>query len=482
MSKKKKTVEELLEEALVPEEEQPYEVLENWTWVKFDSVIKTSSGRANAVKQKNYEEEGEIPVIDQGKRLISGFTNNPEDVYTGELPVIIFGDHTRCLKWIDFKFAQGADGTKVLNPLEKFYPKYFYYLLKTVNLPDKGYSRHFKYLKDSTLPIPPFNEQKRITEKVERLLSKSEEAKQLIEEVKETITMQFNAVLNKAFNGDLTSQWRKRKNSKLTRAEFVTQLKNERIKLCKTNKNKEYYNECFQSLLEQPKGLPDGWIIVTFELICDNITKGTTPKATEITPEGDVPFLKVYNIVNNKIDFEYKPGFIPKMVNENKLKRSIVYPGDVLMNIVGPPLGKVAIVPPTYPEWNINQAIAIFRPIKGVLKEYIYYSLLYEKTLVEVFQETRGVVGQSNISLEQCRKLKVALPPLDEQKEIVKAIKYTFEKLKIVENNIDYLNGLLEKTAESVMTKAFRGELGTNDPSEENAIELLKEILQEQVK
>ncbi|MCZ0757059.1 hypothetical protein M4I42_16230, partial [Anoxybacillus sp. J5B_2022] len=132
MSKtKQKPIDELLKEALVLEEEQPYEVPENWVWVLFEKVVVNISNGKRQIPQKNYQEAGILPVVDQGQRLISGYTDNVELSFSGELPVIIFGDHTRCVKWVDFDFVQGADGTKILKPLELIYPKYLYYLLQS---------------------------------------------------------------------------------------------------------------------------------------------------------------------------------------------------------------------------------------------------------------------------------------------------------------------------------------------------------------
>ena len=80
-------------------------------------------------------------------------------------------------------------------------------------------------------------------------------------------------------------------------------------------------------------------------------------KRKPFTATGEIPYLKVYNIVNQNINFDYKPQFIPKTVHEKELKRCKCYPNDVLMNIVGPPLGKIALVTDQFPEWNINQAL-----------------------------------------------------------------------------------------------------------------------------
>ncbi|MCS3200440.1 hypothetical protein [Candidatus Bacteroides intestinigallinarum] len=92
---------------------------------------------------------------------------------------------------------------------------------------------------------------------------------------------------------------------------------------------------------------------------CQKVQSGGTPKGGQFENSG-IPFLKVYNIVQNKIDFEHEPQYVSTEIQNSQIKKSIVYPGDVVMNIVGPPLNKVAIVPDTYPEWNINQAITLF--------------------------------------------------------------------------------------------------------------------------
>ena len=112
--------------------------------------------------QKEFLSEGDIPVIDQGKQLIAGYTNDPARVCKVTPPVIVFGDHTRAIKFVDFEFAMGADGTKVLAPRIECDLKYFYHALRATHIPDAGYSRHFKFLKETKLPVPTLSEQKRI--------------------------------------------------------------------------------------------------------------------------------------------------------------------------------------------------------------------------------------------------------------------------------------------------------------------------------
>ena len=103
-----------LGEALVPVEEQPYKVPKNWCWIHLPDSFDNVTDSKKKLATKEYLEDGEYPIIDQGQDFIGGYTDDADMIYDGELPIVIFGDHTRCIKYIDFQFAQGADGVKVL--------------------------------------------------------------------------------------------------------------------------------------------------------------------------------------------------------------------------------------------------------------------------------------------------------------------------------------------------------------------------------
>ena len=118
--------------------------------------------RRNKFKTNEYFPTGRIPIIDQGSEFIAGFTDESQRAYDGELPVIVFGDHTCCLKFVDFAFAVGADGTQLLRPADGIDARYLYYALKTAELEQFGYQRHFKLLKDCQVSVPPFEIQRRI--------------------------------------------------------------------------------------------------------------------------------------------------------------------------------------------------------------------------------------------------------------------------------------------------------------------------------
>jgi type I restriction enzyme S subunit len=113
---------------------------------------------------REYRQSGTYPVIDQGQALIAGWTNDPNAVIDEPLPVIVFGDHSRTFKYVDFPFARGADGTQVLKPRADIHPRFFYYACKALDLASRGYNRHFTLLKEKSIPIPDWAEQEHIAD------------------------------------------------------------------------------------------------------------------------------------------------------------------------------------------------------------------------------------------------------------------------------------------------------------------------------
>ena len=109
-----------------------------------------------------YLPTGVIPVIDQGADFIGGYIDDPGKAYTGPLPVIVFGDHTCCLKYVSVQFAVGADGTQLIRPNSDFDVRYFYYALRAQKMEHFGYQRHFKLLKTKEVPWFPLSTQRKI--------------------------------------------------------------------------------------------------------------------------------------------------------------------------------------------------------------------------------------------------------------------------------------------------------------------------------
>ena len=124
-------------------------------------------------KQKDYLKKGQLPIVDQGQSLVGGYTDDANMTVECELPVIVFGDHTRAVKYITFPFGAGADGIKVLQPKENILPPFLYYGTQYIvaKMPNRGYARHYQYVEKEDLPVPSLPEQERIVARIEELFS-----------------------------------------------------------------------------------------------------------------------------------------------------------------------------------------------------------------------------------------------------------------------------------------------------------------------
>lgn len=150
-----------------------------WRELTFSKCVNII-GVKHKIKRKNYLKDGKYPIIDQSQNFISGYSSNKNILINIKKPVIIFGDHNRYFKFVDFDFIAGADGIKILEPKEFFNEKLFYYFCLSLNIPSKGYSRHYKFLTKIKMRIPPIEEQKRIVEKLDKLINAYEELKKIL--------------------------------------------------------------------------------------------------------------------------------------------------------------------------------------------------------------------------------------------------------------------------------------------------------------
>lgn len=153
----------------------------------FDDVTKYGT----KIKTSQYLEHGKYPIFDQGKDYIAGYTNEDEGIFQ-KVPVILFGDHTGILKYITRPCFLGADGVKLLKPKDSnIVVKYLFYALNNVNIPDAGYSRHFKWLKEGEIPIPPKEQQSMIVEILDELSYIVQKEKEMLIKFDELVKSRF---------------------------------------------------------------------------------------------------------------------------------------------------------------------------------------------------------------------------------------------------------------------------------------------------
>lgn len=170
---------------------------EGWKYKKFVECVEKNP-KQKQVKSKDYKLVGKFPIVSQEKEIISGYWDDEEYLFKHNSPVIVFGDHTKEIKYIDFDFVVGADGTHILQPKDDIIPRFFYYALKATPLRSLGYARHFKLLKEHYFYIPPLSEQQQIVDRLDSAFAKIDAVKTNAEKQLNDAKALFQKELSKA--------------------------------------------------------------------------------------------------------------------------------------------------------------------------------------------------------------------------------------------------------------------------------------------
>lgn len=320
------------------------------------------------IQTGEYGKQGKHIIVDQGQNQIAGYTDREDGLFE-EVPVIIFGDHTRVIKYIDQPFFLGADGVKVLRSKDGNTDyKYLYYALKNVKIPNTGYNRHFKWLKESKIEYPDIKEQRKIV--------------RILDKVSDII------------------QNRKRELSQLddlVRARFVEMFGDPNI-------NSKKWNECPLS-----KKL--------------NVLGGYAFKSDQFDEKGGIPVLRIGNINAGY----FKPVNMVYWQKDESLERYVMYPGDLVMSLTGTvgkdDYGNVCILDDDYEMYYLNQRNAKLEIKEGIDKYYLSQLLKFEQIKKRLTGISRGV-RQANISNKDILNLVVPIPPLELQNQFADFVKH----------------------------------------------------------
>ncbi len=337
----------------------------------------------------------------------------------------------------------------------------------------------------------PLKEQSRIVAKLEELLEDLDAGVAELKAAQKKLTQYRQSLLKAAVEGALTAEWRQHNHPTETGTQLLERILTERRarwearQLAKFEEQGKTPPKDWQKKYPEPvqpdtadlPELPEGWVWASGEQLCEFITKGTTPpKDLDVGGPKTIPFLRVTNLTDlGELDLDDEV-FVSVETHRGFLARSAVYPNDVLMNIVGPPLGQVALVPSTFAEWNINQAIAIFRAVDGVLPSFVCNYLLSPLAQQWLKVRSKTTAGQTNLTLEVCRSLPFPLPPRDEQQEILAAIESVLDSIVSQGRSIDQALHQSAAQRQNILRAAFSGQLVPQDPDDEPASVLLERI------
>lgn len=368
-----------------------------------DIVKKIPISAEKKTKQKQYLNSGVLPIIDQGQQIIGGYTDDISKKIDCDLPVIVFGDHTRCVKLIKFAFAPGADGIKVVRPVDNsVIIEYLFYATKylVTKIRDKGYARHYQDVEKQELEIPIVLKQKEIVLKLEKDLSSLDNAVETLNKTKEQLAVYRQAVLKEAF-GKFTEKKRIKEVSN-----FVTSGSRGWAK---------YY---------------DG-------------TGARFIRITDLTRDGIT--LKDDNIQHVKLP-ENAEG-----------KRSRLKGNDVLVSITAD-LGSIALIPENIQEAYINQHIAMIRFNNSMQGKFMAWYLKSDYGQKDLLKNKRGG-GKLGLGLDDIRDTFVPIVDNEEAMMTVNQIDARLSACDNIKNSIDVIQKQAEAMRQSILKEAFEGRL-----------------------
>lgn len=457
MAKKKQielTIEEKLQNALVPKEEQPYKIPSNWCWTRWGNLSNniqygvntpaTTEGNARLVRISDIQENkiiwDKVPYCNIDDKLVEQYLIKENDILFARTGGTV-GKSVMAIDVIsNAVFAGYLIRSNYSKKLNGKYLKYFmeselyWTQLKIGTTATAQPNCNGKTLGKMVFPLSPIKEQQRIVNIIESLFAKLDRAKELIENTLAQFEQNKMAILHKAFTGELTAKWRKENNIDLS-----------------------------------------SWQDYQLKDICEKITDGThnSPINTDL---GDYMYITAKNIKEEGIDLS-KITYVSSDIHEKIYARCNVEFGDVLYIKDGATTG-IATINTIKEQFSLLSSVAVLKPKKNkLLAKYLVYKLNSNEVRNMMINNMSGV-AITRLTLTKIKRAKMKFPTIEEQQEIVNIL----DKLLAKYNKIKNLEQQLEKIEllkKAILAKAFRGELGTNNPDEESAENLLKEILAE---
>ena len=422
-------------------DEVPFEIPESWEWAKIETISMPIGNKNNQIQSKEVLPTGKIPVVSQGKDLIDGYCNDVSkkiDV----LPLVMFGDHTRNVKYIDFEFVIGADGTK-FHKILSCNSEYIYYwmLYAAETLRNRGYARHYTLLKECFIPLPPLQEQVRIVSKIKAILPLVE--KYGCEESKRvSLDSAFpnllkKSILQEAIQGKLVPQDPGDEPASVLleriRAEKQELIAEGKIKKDKHESvifrrdNSHYEKQGSEEVCideELPFEVPKNWQWIRLSDLVHFIG-GYAYKSETFIETSEYQALRLGNIKNDKIKYSTKPVFISKELSQKTVDFQCKT-NDILLTMTGTRLKRdyfyTVLVSEKDTNCFINQRVGCLRSYLPSLSRWLIWTLKSEAILSQVFQHETGTANQGNLGAENIMKTFIPVPPLDEQERICNVI------------------------------------------------------------
>lgn len=345
----------------------------------FDEVFVDKTKFGIKIKTSEYRESGKYIIIDQSQSRIAGYTDEEYGVFK-EIPVIVFGDHTRVIKYVDEPFYLGADGIKVLRSKDdNANYKYLYYALKNAKIPDTGYNRHFKWLKEVQINYPDYEEQKKIVKILDEISDVISKRKEELKALDDLIKARFVEM-------------------------FGDYLKNDR------------------------RPLSDVAII----------TGGLTKNSNRNTFETKMPYLRVANVFYNRLDLR---EILEIGVKEEEIEKTLLQAGDLLFvegNGSIEQIGRVAIWDGSIdPILHQNHLIKARFNNEIITPEYALFYFMLQDGRQQIISKSVSTSGLNTLSVNKVSSLLLPIPPIALQKQFGEFVKQVDKSKVVVQKALD---------------------------------------------
>lgn len=453
MPKKKTalTIEERLQQALVPAEEQPYEVPENWVWVRLGAIAEIVTGGTPSKKHPEYY-GGNFPFykpsdLDQGRLTYDASEYLSEEgkkvsriIPKNSTAVCCIGSIGKC----GYLMCEGTTNQQINSAIPKINSLCMYYYLCTENFVQNLLSMasattiaivNKSKMESCAFPLPPLSEQQRIVERIEELFAKLDEAKERLQEAADSFAVRKAAILHKAFTGELTKQWRRE------------------------------------------NGVSDeSWEEKKFDYCIEKMQNGLSKRKGD---EGNnIGVLRLANLGEDDLvldDLRYI------LLTEKEEKNYLLSKDDVIMIRVNGSKDNVArqIVINTDEKLAFCDHIIRIKYNPNIVARYVMYFSKTNAYRKYVEDNMVSSAGQNTISRKGLASLVIPLPSIEEQHEIVRLIDDLLARERKAQQAAEQALASIDLMKKSILARAFRGELGANKASEESALELLRQVLAE---
>ena len=360
----------------------------------FDEVFEDVTKLGVKIKTDEYHPIGKYQIIDQGQEAVAGYSDLEDGVFEN-VPAIVYGDHTRIVKYVDQPFFLGADGVKVLRSRFKDANyRYLYYALKSVKIPNTGYNRHFKWLKEAKIYYPNSEEQSKIVLILDEISSVIEHRQRQLQKLDE-----------------------------LVKARFI-------------------------ELFGSPVSNPFSWEKKTLKDICIKLNDGT-----HFSPEsfktGEYKYVTAKNIRLSGFDFS-NITYVPEEVHRPIFERCNPELGDVLYIKDGATTG-IAMVNTLEEEFTLLSSVALLKQDRSIINGYFLAALLNNEDMYLDIRNNMGGAAITRLTIAKLNVIKVIVPPIAIQEQFAKFVKQTDKSKAAVQKALDEAQLLFD----SLMQKYF---------------------------